>query len=643
MLSWGKWHESVPTDPRENLKFRRWLLRNTKTDQDRQAIRDVCKRDILFFLRCMAWQYNPLLKGEDNVGPFIPWHFQEQALLMEPPVGKGILWCYEHDKTAVVEKSRDMGASWLFLFFQAWIAIFHNNTQCLNISRSLEAVDDKSRDSLFSKLRFINKHLPDWLVGPLDDTKCTILYQKSESEISGEASTGKAGVGGRATVVFVDEFSKIKEDAQVRQSTASTAECRFFNGTHEGVGTEFFRLTEAARNTGEIVLIQMHWTRHPRKNQHLYSWDVAKGKPQFYRFDPVWDEIVPQDHPAPGFPEDYPYDRSGHPAGGPHPGIRSTWYDKKAVEIGNSRQVAMELDINPTGSASQFYDGLTIRSLITKSKDSLWVGDIDFDRETVQPYQLVPLAEGSLQLWLEPGLDSNGRLCHVPPSSYILGGDIGTGTGASPTCFSIFDGVRGTKVGRWLNRWKSELEAAHVAVALCRLFKDIKGESAFLAWETPGPGNAFGQVVLKDIGFRNIYWRTEPFGDEERQSDKPGWHAGAASRRQLHTEYRTALTVGDFVNPDREALEETMGYVYGATGQDVEHPKAKKNPDAAAAGQNHGDLVVADALCWLMAKKRHLGRLKEEKAPETFAVPNSIQGRREYNRLRERASAGSWL
>lgn len=349
MLSPGKWHEQVPRGWRANLEFRARLLRLAKgSPKNQKALREACRQDILFFILCFVFQFNPKKKPEDRIGPFIPWDFQEEALLSRPETNgkKGILWCYENSQSAVVEKSREMGASWLFLIFQDWLSLFFEYTQTLNISRSADAVDCKSPDSLFWKLRFMHERLPDWLKGEIVEEKMYFEYKRTHSITTGEASTGRAGVGGRASTIFIDEFPQIKEAVEVRQRTANTADVRFFNGTHQGVDTEFYRLTQ----TPEIVKIVMHWTQHPEKKVGLYRFDKEANKVEYL-------------DKAHHFPVEFNFVMDGSPTGGPWPGVRSPWYDWKSKEIGSARGVAMELDINPTGSVSQFFDPLMISVL----------------------------------------------------------------------------------------------------------------------------------------------------------------------------------------------------------------------------------------------------------------------------------------
>jgi len=640
-LSPGKWFKRIPMEYSENLKYRKNLLNLCRHDREaQQAVIYACKRDILFYINSMVYQFNPLVIGEESVGPFITYPFQEKVLLMEPPIGEGILWCFTNRKTAVIEKSREMGASWLLLIVQDWLCMFHPHIQSLNISRSEEAVEDYSRDCLFEKIRFMHEHIPDWMKGDIQERKKHFKFKRTGSETTGVASTGRSGAGGRATVALIDEFSLIKEDVQVRRNTASIADCRFFNGTHLGVGTEFYNLTQ----TPEIVQIQLHWTRHPKKNTHLYSWDLEKQRPIYWKYNPYLDVIEQTRVPENKFPEDYNFDKTGQPSGGPHPGIRSVWYDEKAIAIGTARAVAMELDINPTGAASQFYDGSNIRRLQGNCREPLFVGELDFDMETANPQCFVPGEKGLLKLWIEPlSPNSSGKLDFIVPSDYVIGGDVSYGNGATPTCFTIFDARKGLKVGMYVNHWKDPKQMAPMMVALCRMFKNAAGDPASLIWEIPGPGYVFGQAVIEDYHFRNIFWNiVNSWHDKNQQkvSEKPGWYANKDAKVKLHNDYQNALKSGEFVNWDKQSLDETLSYVHykGA----IEHPKAQKNEDASAEGSNHGDRVVADALAWLMAQR--LGsRWESEKPKEPPILPNSMAGRRLLNRLRERETQSIWL
>lgn len=586
MLSPGKFHLDVPTARLPNLIFRQRLLTAARDDRAVQVgLMEACRRDILFYLGAFVFQFNPLHPGREQ-GPFIPWASQGDAL-------RKMIWCYENRKSAVMEKSREMGGTYLCILLLDWLCRFHDNKKCLVISRSADAVDKSGdTDAVFTKLDMIQQYLPDWM-GAVRRRKMLYNYRETGSSIAGTASTGDAGVGGRAAIIFLDEFSQVKEDRKMRQRTAGTTDCRIFNGTHLGLDTEFFALSQQP----EIEQIQLHWTQHPDKVKGLYEYDPERpGIPIIH--DTAFE-----------FPADYPYVLDGSPVGGPRPGVRSPWYDRKCADIGDSRGIAMDLDINPTGSVAQVYDALKIRTLISRHCcDPYWRGALKYDAETFEPIELIPDPAGRIMLWLKPK-----SATEVPPSRYVLGWDIATGGGQTPTCCSIIDSATGDKVGEMADPFIEPRPAAELAVALCRLFTDQTGTPAMLIWEGGGgPGNSFRKAVM-ETGFRRVYYRNDDFKLRNRISNEPGWIPTNENKNLVLIEYGADLFNGHVLNRSEAALKEMLMFTRDASGNIV-HPHERITDDPGGARQNHGDRVIADAIAWFVAKGIGKTIVKEQKA-----------------------------
>jgi hypothetical protein len=618
-------HERVPRDYVKNLKFRRSLLDQCEHDPDAQAaVREACRTDILFWINVYAWQYNPKKKGRFATGPFITWPFQERAFTRD----RGLLWCYWHDRTAVVEKSREMGASWMFLLFEDWLALFHDNVQAFNLSRSADAVDDNTRNSLFEKIRYVHAHLPGWMLRGAYDVKHFFGFPATESEIAGEASTGRSGSGGRASVVFVDEFPEIKEAQKVRQNTASIADTRFFNGTHLGVGTEFHDMVQ----TPELVHLQFHWTRHPDKNKRLYSWDKERNRPKFWQYVEATDAIVELPNPVGLYPDDFKFDTTGKPRGGPHPGLRSPWYDWKCVDIGHDRGVCMELDIDPAGAASQFYSTDLVYRLMQQARETppLWRGDLVLT-PSGEASEFVKRDEGELRLWVRPFLDPAGRLLKLPPSRYTLGLDLGWGQGATPSVVSVFDLLAGRKVGRWSSNKVEPKDLARWTYALCWLLVDEHGNPPLVTWEAQGPGASFTKEFMDALGYRKVFYNVDDYKEGAEPSDKPGWNPTPQSKLYAHTEYQKALRSGKVANHDEDALKELLAFTHTDDGS-VEHPRQKRRRggDPSEEGVSHGDLGTADVLMWRGALLLGAGRDRPQPVEVQRLDVYSIAGRRLY-------------
>lgn len=612
MLSPGKWNEWVPREWRLNLRKRDVLLAYAdRGEAERAALWQMCKEDILYYINVFVWQFNPNKLG-DELGVFVTWEFQEAAI-------RELLGCVEEGEDAVIEKSREMGATWICAIIFDWLGRFHDWKKFLVVSRNADAVDKPDdTDSVFWKLDHLNRYLPGWLQAGRTRKKMLIVYERTNSQIAGTASTGLAGVSGRSTAIFVDEFSVIKEDTEVRQGTASTSKCRIFNGTHRGTGTEFNKMCQQV----DLKKIRMHWTQHPDKVAGLYR-----------SSSPV--EVLDKKYQ---FAEGFKFVMDGSPVGGPRPGIRSPWYDAQCAKIGNSRGVAMDLDINPEGSVSQVFDPLVIRELQeTYGEDPCWRGTIVYDRDTGEEPELVASPGGLLKLWVKPRMTSKGLV--VPRGRYSAGGDVATGTGSTPSCLSIAlatgDGA-GRKVAEYANAHIPVDDFAVFAVALCRLFKDENGTPALFAWEVPGPGLRFGIKVLM-LGYRRIYYNESNFaGLVSKVSTVPGWWSNPQSKRVLIEGYMAGLSNREFENRSREALAETLRFEYKKAGGGLGHANEESKDDPAGARVNHGDLVIADALAYKMMKTIWVPAPEDGQADVEHPHPGSLAGRRALQAASER-------
>lgn len=600
MLSPGEDHKLVPKDHAENAKFRAWFFREGNTHKGIADLRTACSQDIFFWINTFVYQYNPntIGPGSLEIGPFITWDFQEEAV-------RAILYCIEERKDLVIEKSREMGASWLCLLIMDWFLLFHPWKKFLVISRNEEAVDRPGDpDCLFWKLDFVHDRLPKWMTEGLTRRKHN-FENKNGSTITGQASTGKAGVGGRAFCMFLDEFSQVREDYEVLHRTSDTTGCRIFNGTHLGLDTAFYELTTRV----DMKKLRLHWTQHPDKVKGLYQYDedakLVRVKDQTYNY-----------------PDDFTFVLDGK--------VRSPWYDKQCRRKGSPRAIAMDLDINPQGSVSQFVDPTIIRRLVeTDCCDPYWEGRVQYDMETAQcyPEALVKEPGGLVRLWVLP----NGYA--LPKLPYAAGVDVSEGTGTTPSCLSVFNCRTGEKVLELVDRNTRPEEFAVVVVSLCRLFQDENEEPAKLVWEQQGPGDRFGKKVL-ELGYRNIYYKENEIVASwvKKQADIPGWFPSPQNKTRLLGDYRSALYSRACINRSRYALEQFLKFRYSIQGYAEWGGKA--TDDYSGIGVNHGDIVISDALAWKLTAGFALGKKKTQ--VEEIKV-GSLAWRRQRRKERELA------
>lgn len=544
---------------------------------------ELCRRDIIFYINTFVWQYNPKKPGRKKAGPFIAWQFQADAILQ-------ILKCVHEGRDLVIEKSREMGATWFCLIVMEWLWHFHPLNAILCISRNSDLVESPRPDSLFWKIDFILRYQPDWLLPKMTRQKMYFGNDDNESKITGEASTGKAGVGGRATIMFIDEFSQITEDYEVLHRTSDTADCRIFNGTHLGLDTAFYSLTRRP----DMRKLQLHWSQHPAKKRGLYRYNVGSGKVEVLDKSYRW-------------PVDFNFVMESAPVGGPYPGTRSPWYDLQCERKGNPRAVAMDLDINPEGTVSQFFNPMLIRRLLSYACPPTWTGHLLYDEKTAKPFgftstkpsrlDLHQSCSGKMNLWITP--DAAGEL---PLDLYAIGVDPAFGSGATPSCVSVIRCTTGEMILEYADPNIKPHELAPVLVALGRL---LRGESqtALLAWEQLGPGVQLGLYILQ-LGYRHIYYREQemPMRTVRTISDSPGWLPNGESKRLLLAEYSVALETGRLTNRSEESLKECLKFKFTSDGRSVEHPEEVNNEDPSGARVNHGDRTMSIALAWKMAQ-----------------------------------------
>lgn len=625
----GHWvdYAAKATSPEGNKKHRANALRVSTSKQVQDAQREMCKEDILYFINTFVRQYDPTQSDPLlREGPFITWPFQERAIRL-------VLDCLEAQKPMVIPKSRKMGATWLILIIMVWLILFHDWFQCLCISKSALAVDDETGNSLFSKVKHILDNLPTWMVGESFRKRMFIGINRTHSELAGEASSKRSGVGGRGGFVMVDEAAEIEELDEVSGKLVRTAPFRVYISTHLGTGNPFYELCESEA----YVVLQFHWTQHPECNKGLYSYDTEACKQRFWRYDEQTDQVEEIPGPVDECLEGYAYDQTGKPNGGPYPGIRSPWYDKMVAEMKNDeRMAAMQLDINPTGSVSQFYNASVIRHLKAKHAcEPFHECELEYDLETGVPVKLVHKPGGRVKLWCF--LQDGKPLV----SSYGAGADVGGGTGRTPSCLSITNGRIGEKVMEFQDSKMQAKEFATLAVALCRLFCDEDGNGALLVWEHHGPGAAFGQKVWEELGYLRVYLGIKEDTLGQKRSDKPGWNPTGPARLLLHTDYRAALWDGHFLNHSEQALDECLRFKHDGKGS-VEHTQYVNKANPEISKENHGDVVIADALSHKMVKGQLLERIEEKKDDEFTDDLTCMMGRRNFHKRAEREREEAW-
>ncbi len=601
----ANFHRMVPRDFVGNLCWRLAIAKRCSADPEfAAAIRQVCAVDILFWVNTFGWTFDPRCKPRTKI-PFVTYEFQERAILR-------LVAAVDNGKDLLIEKSRDMGASWICLLVFTWLWLFRSLLSFLLVSRTEKYVDDSGNPkSLFWKIDFLLKHLPPWMRPETDRTKLHLLNLGNGSVIDGESTTGDVARGDRRTAILLDEFAAVEQGHRVLKATRDATNCRIFNSTHQGTGTAYYAQSRKCSNK-----LRMHWSEHPVKAIGLYT--RVEGKYRAIDRE-YWASVA--DPTSEMERLDGMITAAGVLAEDGKP--RSPWYADQCERAAHSVEIAQELDIDCLGSSFQFFAPAVIEDHITRHcRLPYHVGELEYDAETLDFVRWREDPHGKIMLWMQ--LDKDGRPIHQHVN---LAADVSAGTGASNSSLSGWNQVSLEKVLEYTNPHIRPEALGKLSVAVAKWLGN-----AFLIWEQNGPGRQFGDAVL-ETGYRHIYLRRDEEKVSKIMSDVPGWASTRENKLALLGDYRRALELQTAINRSEDSLRDCLEYIYLPNGS-VEHAKSIDSFDPTGARSNHGDRAMADALAWKLCKDRPTLPAR----PETKTPTGSFAWRRQQYLAKKRQS-----
>lgn len=243
-----------------------WDKIRTPADEAREKA--ICESDTKHFIRWWGWSVEPREDAPLTMTPFGPFDAQNEA----------VDWAEElmfiRRRHGVLEKSRDMGATWLFILMCVKHWLFRPQFTALWGSINEDKVDKiGAKDTIFEKARVQLRHTPEFMMpkGYKEEKHATFLKifnPENEAMISGEASTQNFGRSGRYSVVFLDEhaFWPFLGKPQWASVSSSVKTCISFS-TVCGTRTKQYEL----RMTPKMPVFTLRWTRHPWKDKRWYA------------------------------------------------------------------------------------------------------------------------------------------------------------------------------------------------------------------------------------------------------------------------------------------------------------------------------------------------------------------------------------
>lgn len=635
-LSPWDWHKKIPKEMLKNALVRKGLLEAARADRDIQrGLLEVCKNDIVFWINTFGFQSNP---AEMEEGPFICYPFQEVIFLGgELEIGGvmrrqwGILGCIEDEEDLLAPKSRYLGWTWCVAFAVVYLALFHNHVKVLVMSKDEETAEDvDDPKSVFWKINFILDHLPDWMRCDTKKKKAGIFRFHNGNTVTSTAKVKSGGVGDRVTLMVLDEFGQFDAKAyEIFSMTDDTARCRVFIGTHKGRDTMLYTLCTDVRYA-TMRTMTAHWSMHPKRNRGLYRYDERSN--QIVVLDKSYE-----------YPHDFRFIMETAPAGGPFPGIRSPWYDKECQNR-SEYSIAMNLDIDPTGSTLTFFDSYRIGQLQLECRLPVWQGNLLYDKEAGTPTRLVIDPMGKLKLWVRPMGEAE-----LPRMRAGAGLDLSAGTGWTPTCLSVFDASTGNKVLAYEDATIDQIDAAMLFAAILRMIRDANGTHPLACWEIQYSA-LFTKFFRKKANYKPVWIKREEDyqGRPKDPKNRAGLNSTKPTQMKFLDEYRKALYEQRITNWDESALDETLFFVYSGNGVEYRGRNHGRVKDAeSGASVHHGDIVVADALAYKMICELGFEEPERQEAFDKNVIPDPhTSGFREWlieQKEREREDDLVWV
>lgn len=230
-----------------------------------------CRKDPVYFVDTYCTTFNPRVPPYNF--PFRLYPFQKEALL----------WVVAHidaGKDGVIEKSRDMGATWLVLCAVAWYWLFKPGFQAKIGSRKQDDVDTiGDMSTLFPKLEYLIRNLPfepDGFSLEKNRTFMRLVNPMNGNVIVGESSNPNFSRSGRYRVVLFDEGAFWSDIGSAWPSAGDSTPCRLMITTPP----EKVNFAKYLRFSGKTDVLTLHWRQHPLKDEAWYEGEKSRRTPE---------------------------------------------------------------------------------------------------------------------------------------------------------------------------------------------------------------------------------------------------------------------------------------------------------------------------------------------------------------------------
>jgi len=521
---------TYPHEINENRRYRADIIQRAENNPELQGLlREKCRRDIIFWIDTFAWTKDP--RRIPDVLPFVCYEAYQTSTIRK------IEYNIDNQQDLLIDKSRDMGVSWvvLYVFLHKWL--FEPGSDFRIGSRKEEYVDRPGDiDTLFEKLRFCLDKQPMWLMPVGYDwgkhaTYMRLINPELGNAIIGESANANFATGGRRKAILMDEFAKWDDSisAAAWTATADASPCRIPVSTPFGAGNKFAQLAMGTKE--KIEKISLHWTLHPDKSKGAY----------YMRGDEK--AMIESSHDA------FKLWKKGF-------AIRSPWYNAECKRRKDS-DVAQELDIDYLRSGAPFF------SMDALSKQVEWkelVRNFPTDPIPWGKYVRVKLVEHLHKVTHKDHSHGWLKIFEMPKQGweYVIGVDIGEGLPKGDECFGVIRCKITRNVVAILNGLHKPDEMSEYLVMVEKFYN-----GALNACENNNHGYAVCQM-LDDLGSNLYFTKKDESKRGIQETPKRGWSTTARSRPVMLDELEEEIRKNSFEMRDGTLIAQCRTFVCNA-------------------------------------------------------------------------------
>ena len=479
-----------PKIPRKNLEWRYELLNKCTNDLTyRLKVKELFHRDVLFAFNAFFFTLD-VRKRPLQHQPFCTYDYQDEAITtLADSIMNGTA---EFPKDLAIEKSRDMGVSWLVILAYLWFWLKPDLHADFLLGSRIEDYVDKKGDmrTLIEKARYALYKLPEWLrpVGfysKKHDNFMKLINPETGSTITGESNNPNFSTGGRYMSTFFDEFAKWESSDKSAWTAAGDATpCRVAVSTPFGAGGQYYDVVTG----GKTKVITFHWSKHPDKNKGLYC---------------VW--------PQPDYTDE--------------PVLRSPWYDRQC-ERRSATEIAQELDIDYIGAGNPVFTGKAARQigrLLKKKKNPLGYFAFDYVGLKMLPRNTMAEYEDLFVLYKAPS----------EAHSYIVAADVAEGKVEGDYSIVKVLNRETLSIDATFAGHVDEVQLAKAIKMVCEFFSFPDLEEPWWAVEANGPGLATFDLCAEIYDIPNAFMMPTYDSVKESISHRKGWWTSTNSRRKI--------------------------------------------------------------------------------------------------------------